>query len=558
MTEPLTIAQLIQQGLFHHRQGQLPQAIERYSDVLRIDPGNPEALYYAAVIACQENQFKQGIDLARRALEREPPQARVHNLMGKALEREGDHLEAVKSFDAAIALDPDFAEAHGNRAAVLAAAGLPAEALKGFDRALAIDPNAAADWINRGALLHQLGHHEEALASYDKALALVPDDPSVQMNRAGALAMLGRFAEAEAVYDRIIARAPKAATAYAHKALAVKHQGRLDEARKLLEQAHKMQPDDSETTVALAQLMLLTGEWRAAWPLFERRAALPQPAYHPLGGERWKGQPPGDFRLVVMGERGLTDTVQFSRYAALLAGRGHAVTLLAPPALAPLMRTLPGVERVATAEAELAGDTRRYLWLPLMSAMGALHLTADAVPVQPPYLSAEPERAARWAERIGAQGFKVGVVWRDGGSGAPLDALAPLAGVPSVRLISLQRGPAANEIAKAAFGTRIEQPLDANDTSAEALLDLAGVIAHLDLVVGVDSLPVHLAGALGRPVFVALEAVPDWRWLMGRNDTPWYADMRLFRQELDRQWQPVFERMAEALRTMTTSAAVDR
>src|SRR6185437_10758218 len=143
MTEPPSIADLLQQGLFHHTQTQLPQAIERYSDVLRIDPGNPDALYYAAVIVCQENQFKQGIDLARRALE-----------------REGDPLEAVKSFDAAIAADPNFAEAHGNRAGLLAKAGLPAEALKGFDRALALDPKAAADWINRGALLHELGRHE--------------------------------------------------------------------------------------------------------------------------------------------------------------------------------------------------------------------------------------------------------------------------------------------------------------------------------------------------------------------------------------------------------------
>jgi tetratricopeptide (TPR) repeat protein len=548
MTAPPSIADLIQQGLFHHRQGQLPQAIERYSDVLRIDPGNPDALYYAAVIACQENQFKQGIDLARRALERDG-QARVHNLIGKALEREGDPLEAVKSFDQAIAADPNFAEAHGNRAGLLAKAGLPAEALKGFDRALALDPKAEADWINRGALLHELGRHKEALASYDRALALMPDNPSVQMNRAGVLALLGRFAEAEAAYDRIIARAPKVATTYAHKALAVKHQGRLDEARALLEQAQKMQPDDADTAVALAQTMLLMGDWRAAWPLFERRAKLKPPAYHALAGERWRGQGPGDYRLVVMGERGLTDTVMFSRYASLLAARGHGVTLLAPPALAPLLRSLPGIEKIASSEDELAGDKRRYMWVPLLSTMGMLHLTADAVPAQPAYLHAEPGRAARSAERLGAHGFKVGIVWRDGNNGVPLSALAPLAEAADVRLISLQFGPAAGDIAQAPFGARIEQPLDPNIMNADALLDLVGVIAQLDLVVGIDSLPLHLAGALGCPAFAALEAVPDWRWLMGRDDTPWYANMRLFRQPLDRQWPPVFERMAAEVQT---------
>ena len=133
MSEPLPAATLLQQGLFHHRQGDLAQAMQRYSDVLRTDPDNAEALYYVAVIACQEEQFKQGIELGRRRSPHGPPQARVHNLIGKAQERMGEHLEAIKAFDAAIALDPDFAEAHGNRAAILAAAGLPEEALKSFD-----------------------------------------------------------------------------------------------------------------------------------------------------------------------------------------------------------------------------------------------------------------------------------------------------------------------------------------------------------------------------------------------------------------------------------------
>lgn len=549
MMSPPSIAELLQQGLFHHRQGQLAQAVERYSDVLRIDPDNADALYYAAVIACQENQFKQGISLAHRALAPGPPQARVHNLLGKALEREGDHLEAVKSFDAAIALDRDFAEAHGNRAAIMAEAGLPDEALKGFDRALAIDPKAAADWINRGALLHRLGRHDEALASFDKAMALVPNNPTVQMNRASALAMLGRFAEAEAICDRIIARTPKAAIAYAHKGLAVKQQGRLEEARQLIEQAHTMEPNNPETAVALAQLMLLMGDWRAAWPLFERRAALPQPAYHPLsGGTRWQGQPAGEFRLVAVAEQGLSDTVQFARYASLLGGRGHAVTVLAPPVLLPVLRTLPGVERVASTEAELAGDSRRYMWMPLLSAMGALHLTADAVPAQPPYLSAEPARAAALAQRLGGSGFKVGIVWQDAGRAIPLAALAPLAGIPGTRLISLQMGAAASQIAQAPFGAAIEQPLDPNDMSADGLADLTAAIAHLDLVVSLDSLPAHLAGALGRPVFLALDAVADWRWLTERDDTPWYPAMRLFRQGSDRTWPPVFARMADVLR----------
>ena len=221
------------------------------------------------------------------------------------------------------------------------------------------------------------------------------------------------------------------------------------------------------------------------------------------------------------------------------------------PELAPLMRTLPGIERVATSVEELKGDKRRIEWLPLMSAMGMLHLTPDTVPRQGPYLSAEPERVARWRERLGSQGFKVGIFWQgtSRNSAAPLSALAPLAEIlPGVRLISLQKGAPAGEIAQVAFGAKIESLLDAGDLSAEGILDTAALTANLDAVVSIDSMPAHLAGALGKPVALALPYVPDWRWLLERDDSPWYPSMRLYRQDAARDWAGVFERIAQNLR----------
>jgi Glycosyltransferase family 9 (heptosyltransferase) len=179
-------------------------------------------------------------------------------------------------------------------------------------------------------------------------------------------------------------------------------------------------------------------------------------------------------------------------------------------------------------------------------------LTPDTVPQQGPYLSAEPERVARWRERLGSQGFKVGIFWQgtSRNSAAPFSALAPLAEIPSVRLISLQKGEPAGEIAQVVFGAKIEQPLNAGDLSAEGLLDTAALIANLDAVVSIDSMPAHLAGALGKPVALALPYVPDWRWLLDRDDTPWYPTMRLYRQDAARDWAPVFARIADALRAL--------
>src|SRR5471032_2382097 len=166
--EPSIAATLLQQGLFHHHRGELALAMERYVDVLKAEPANADALYYVAVIACQDGQYKEGVALARRAIETGPPQARVHNLLGQAHDRLNEPLEAIKQYDEALRLDPNFAEAHGNRANILATAGFPDEAIKSFDRALALNPNSVPDWLNRGALLQDLGRSEQALASYDK------------------------------------------------------------------------------------------------------------------------------------------------------------------------------------------------------------------------------------------------------------------------------------------------------------------------------------------------------------------------------------------------------
>lgn len=549
MTEHQTSAQLLQQGLFHHRQGQIAQAMERYTEVLKNDPENGEALYYVAVVCCQDGQYKQGAELARKAIACGLNTPKVHNLLGQALDRLGEPLEAIKSFDKAIAVDPNFAEAHGNRANILVDAGLPDEALKSFTRALALNPNSPSDLLNRGALLQDLDRHEEALADYDKALTSVPGATNVMMNKANALAMLGRYVEAEAVYDAVIKTQPKNALAVAHKGLAVKHQGRLPEARALLEQSVALDPKDAGNALALGHLLMLLGDWRKGFPLYEHRASLPQRPYTPLDYPQWNGEPPGDFRLVLVSEQGLGDTVQMARYASLLAGRGYPVTLLTREVLAPLMRTLPGVERVITSADELKSDSRRVLWAPLMSTPRLLHLTPNAVPTQEPYLSADPARVARWTEKLKGDGVKIGIVWQGAtaASAAPLAALVPLAEIPGVRLISLQKQPGA-AINQVPFGAKIERVLDETDLSAEGLAEMAAAMANLDLIVSIDSMPAHLAGALGKPVFLALPYVPDWRWLTERADTPWYPATKLFRQDADRQWQPVFARVAKAVR----------
>ena len=536
--------QLLKQGLFHHRQGEIAQAMDHYTQILRNDPTNVEALYYVALVACQEGQFQQGIDLAKRALSLGQPQARLHNLIGKAHERLKQFAEAARAYDAAIAVDPNFAEAHGNRANLAAHAGIPEEALKSFDRALALAPTASEDWVNRGALLHELGRYAEALESFDKALMLAPDEPHFLINRANTLVMLGRLEEADAVYEQVIMRKPKMYQAYLQKGLTAKYRCNFDEARTLIEHARTLASDEPAPKEALAEIMLLTGDWRPAWPLYEAREGRPQlPDVPP-----WRGEPAGPFRLVLLSEGRVADCVMFARYAALMAGRGYDVTLLTRRELVPLLSSLPKVERVTDNPAALANDKRPMIQFPLQSVMGAMHLTPDTVPQQCPYLSVPQDRVAAWAEKLAGMDMKVGICWQGEATGVPLADFAPLAHLRGVRLIALHTQGVLRATAPVPFAAHIERPLAEVEVKADTMLDVAAVIANVDLVIGIDALPIHIAGALGKPAWLALPQVPGWHWLLERSDSPWYPNLRLFRQDEPGQWAPVFADIAHALR----------
>ena len=529
-----TIAQLLQQGLYHHRRGEIRLAMDRYADVLSRDPKSAEALYYVAVIACQEGQFQQGVDLVRRAMTFAPPEARMLNVLGQALDRLGQPLEAMKALDQAIALDPKLAAAHGNRANILVDAGMPLEALKSFDKALALAPDSIPDLINRGALLAPLGRYQDALRDYDKALALDPSVPEVHTNRANVLK------------DLAMMEIGAGSTDSAH----------LDAALAGYDRAIKIEPRLHDAYLARAMLKLMRGDWVAGFEDYEHRSEVGRPGFTPLDEPRWDGAPlAAGERLVLLAEQGLGDTIQFCRFAPVLAAQGVDVTLLVKPAMAPLMATLPNVTIATDADA-IRKEGRAFVWLPLMSAPHILGTTIDTLPRATPYLKADPARVATWAGKLGDATFKIGINWSPGHADhtvtsqrdIPLAAFAELAALPGVELIALQKGAAVDDIAKVAFRDKI-RVIDA-DTKADAdfFLDTAAVMESLDLVIGCDTSVVHLAGSLARPVFTAVPVISDWRWMLGRNDTPWYPTMRVFRQAAPGQWGPVFQHIAAAVR----------
>lgn len=404
---------------------------------------------------------------------------------------------------------------------------------------------------------------------------------------ARALLAAGEYAKAEAVLRTALAKRPDAAL---HDALGVSlfHQQRLAESvdafraaltlnggrastwynlgtslsdlgetRESIEAyraALQRDPNHQSAAYNLSRALLLLGEWGEGFKLYEARGRKATPLYAKLDHERWMGEAPGRYVLLLTTEQGIGDVIQFARFVPPLRRAGFQTVLWTDAKLVELLRQIPDIGQVVSG-GNIKIDGAPVKWSPLMSIPAIVGTTVDKNVPPAPYLRADSSRATQWAERLGKNGFKVGLVWqgnpahaRDRWRSIPLAELAPLATVPGVRLISLQKQPGDAQLPEVTFRDRIEIVSDAADASADALLEAAAIVANLDLVVTVDTMMAHLAGALGKPVWVAVETVPDWRWLMNRPDTPWYPTMRLFRQRTAGDWALVVQEITAALR----------
>jgi tetratricopeptide (TPR) repeat protein len=476
-----------------HGAGRLTEATAVCEQILALAPAEAGALHLLGVMAAQSGDLARAAQLLRRALEINGSSANAHFNLGRLLWQQGSHGEALASFERAIALRPGFAEAHLYRGHTLRVLERPEEALASFTTASTLRPDLAEVFCGRAAALQDLLRPEEALASYEAALRLVPDYAQARYNQGLCLLQLGRFAE--------------------------------------------------------------------GWPLAEWRRRLAQPlGAREVGAPLWRGtESLAGRKILVHPEQGLGDTLQFSRYVGPLLERGARVTLMVQASLAPLMqRSWPRVEVIT--ESERPGSPDYHC--PLLSLPLAFGTTEANMPAQVPYLAADAARTAHWRQRLGGAGFRVGICWQgrpgliDVGRSFPPAALEPLAAVAGVRLVCLQKLEQVEPALRAlAAGMRIELVDEPRDTQAEAFFDTAAMMQSLDLVVTADTAVAHLAGALGRPTWLALRRVPDWRWMLARSDTPWYPTLRLFRQRESGVWQDVFAQMARELAAQTASGA---
>jgi tetratricopeptide (TPR) repeat protein len=530
----------------------LREALDAYNQAVDLKADHAEAWNNRGNVLLRLTRNDEALASHDKAITLRPNHAIAHCDRGKVLRSMHRSAEALESCDRAIALDPNQAAAHINRAAVLKDLGRPDEALASSRKALELEPLDVETISTLGNMLKDLRQLPEALACQEKAIALDPNVAEVWSNHGAVLSDIGRVDEAIASFDRAIALNPDHAQAHCNLGATLLELGRLDEALACNARALQIEPHYARAQFHTGLCRLAVGRLEEGWRLYEQRKKVdgllaPRSHVRPewLGEEDLAGK-----TILVHAEQGLGDTLQFCRYLKLLERRGAKVSF----AVQDMLRRLVGmisqtIEIVGFDEVPAQFDFHCYL----MSLPLAFGTTLETIPADVPYLRAEPELIARWKQRIGANGFKIGVNWRgneaagDQGRSFQLREMAGLSRVPGVRLISLQKGPGTEQLADLPEGMKVETLGDDFDAGSDAFVDTAAVMETLDLVITSDTSVAHLAGAMARPAWVALKHAAEWRWLQNRRESPWYPTSRLFRQPARGNWTAVFEAMVKEL-----------
>ena len=467
--------------------------------------------------------------------------------------RAGQLGQAEPLYRQVLAQEPNHADALNQLGYLLYQTGRYQEALELIGRAIDRDPSTAEYHNNLGLALAALDLTDRAIAAYRKAAALNPAHPEIHNNLGNALEGVGRLDQAIASFGQAIALRPNLAEAHDNLGRALKKAGKLTEALAAHEQAVRLQPGLASAHLNLGLLCLLMGDLRRGWIECEWRwqtveSSVPR---HRFAQTLWDGGNLGGRRILLHPEGGFGDTLLFIRYVPMVAERGGKVILGVPRELIRLLQELPGVHEMVPSKAPVPDFD---VHCPLASLPRLFDTTLSNIPAGIPYVRAQPERIEHWRRRVPADGrLKIGLAWagrpdyaNDRNRSMSLRQLAPLGQVPRTWFCSLQKGAASQQARTPPGELSLVDWTDELDDFA----DTAALVANLDLVIAVDTSVVHLAGAMGKPVWVLLPFVPDWRWMLHREDSPWYPTVRLFRQQREGDWDAAINRVAEALRNL--------
>ncbi|HEX6003418.1 MAG TPA: tetratricopeptide repeat protein [Burkholderiales bacterium] len=578
---------LLESAFQLHRSGRLAEAQPLYRSAIANDPTLDAAHNLLGAVLCAQGQFADGEACFRKALDLNPSSVEALNNLAGARKDQGDVPGAEAIYRRVLDLRPDFPAAWNNLGLIHIARGRPDDAERCFRRALATDGQASDAHNNLGTVLRKQGLLAEAEAEFRAAVAANPDLPEAWSGLGDVLPLRGLLDEAEACCRRALELRADYPDATNNLATIARMRGRLDAAQAYCEEvlrvdsghvgalnnlggiaamradyaaaeaayrgALRIDPGNAATRFNLSATLLMLGNYAEGFALYESRfEAFPGSLTRSSALDerlasrpRWRGEPLNDRRLLVWAEQGLGDCIMMLRYLPLLRGRGvGAVTVVCDAALARLVGAMSVAEQVLSPD-QIDEALDFDVHCPLMSLPRAFDTRLETIPDRVPYLTIPQVMIAAWRERLIHTKPKVGIAWAgaktlrdDARRSIPLEQFASLLSLGEVQFVSLQKGDAAADWRQS--GLNDVQPIDAcND-----LLDTAGLVMNLDLVISVDSAVAHLAGALGRPVWLLNRFGSEWRWGLEAQDSRWYPSMRIFREPAPGRWSAVIGQMA--------------
>jgi tetratricopeptide (TPR) repeat protein len=579
-----TPAGLYKAGLQHFCAGRQLDAQICCQQALALDPGHADTIHLIGLLALRAGDHDHAVEWISRAI-RQAPKADYLTNLGAALLKQGRREEALATFDKAVQLAPDNADLWRNLGNALADMGREAEAILSLQHALELNPKHWDAAHKAGLLLQQSGRIEEALVYFnlhdrmppnqvqtlqmralamyiqgrfedslrdiERAHGLDPANAEICNHGGACLRRLGREEEALAWFDLALGLRPDFLVAYRNKAFALTHLHRFAEAFAVYDAIKAIDPDDAKADFDASLVQLLTGNFEAGWAGREARSKVPglQIAHFGFSQPRWLGKESIQGKTILIHtDEGLGDSIQFARYVPMLAALGARVILVVEDAVVPLMSGLSGISQC------LPKSTNRLpafdFYCPMCSLPLAFETQLETIPAATPYLPVPAtSRLQSWENRLGAgDALRVGLVWsgnpnhgNDYNRSIPLRALAPLLDAGAT-FVSLQKDPRSED-------KMILEQSDVLDLTHHLtdFAETAALASSLDLVITVDTSVAHLAGALGRPTWILLPYTPDWRWLLDRDDSPWYPTVRLFRQDETRDYGKVVGRVRDEL-----------
>jgi tetratricopeptide (TPR) repeat protein len=590
-----TAAEMFALAWQHHQAGGFPQAEQLYRQVLQANPRHADAWCFLGAVCQAQGKFAEAEVNYRRAIQLAPMYGSAHNCLGALLAQQNRLAEAATSFQQALRHEPDNAEAHYNLGLALHAQGQRTPAIEQFRQALHFRPDYPEALTDLGNVLAEEDKLDEAVHCYRQALRVSPVLVKGHYNLGTVLGKQDKFEEEIGHYREALRLQPDHAEAHVNLGNALRQLGRMDEAKASLDKALRLKPDDPLAHWNRAVVLLLRGEFDLGWPEYEWRWAQHSFARRNFQQPLWDGSDLAGRTILLHAEQGLGDTIHFIRYAPLVKLRGGTVIVECQPPLLRLLTEFPGIDQLLPRGSQLpAFDVRA----PLLSLPGIFQSNFASIPATVPYLHADAQLVKLWRRNMSevrspmsdvkttscsdighrtsdfGRAFRIGIAWQGDPTNPaqrhrsiPLAHYAPLTQVPGVELISLQKGPGTEQLSAVNCRLSDNRHLTTHnysvrdlgerlDEAAGAFMDTAAVMMNLDLVISSDTAVAHLAGALGIPVWLPLPLIPDWRWLLQREDSPWYPTMRIFRQTRHGHWSDVFDRMADELNRATDETRI--